>query len=69
MRPRRSSGASCRHLAQWEAGAGSIRWVERLTQMRKADKSATGGYSNRYIARARDVLPLIGQPLASLVFR
>lgn len=29
-------------LAQWEAGAGGIRWIERLTQMRQADKFATG---------------------------
>lgn len=47
-------------LAQWEAGAEGIRWIERLTQEGKADKLAGGGYPNRYTARAADVLPLLG---------
>ncbi|MFF7059272.1 hypothetical protein ACFY89_21540 [Achromobacter spanius] len=46
-------------LAQWEAGAGGIGWIEHLTQVSKAAKFAGGGYPNRYAARARDVLPLI----------
>ncbi|WP_313623910.1 hypothetical protein [Achromobacter sp.] len=46
-------------LAQWETGAGGIDWIEHLTQVRKAAKYASGGYPNRYAARARDVLPLI----------
>jgi len=47
-------------LAQWEAGAEGIRWIERLTQEGKADKLAGGGYPNRYTAKAADVLPLLG---------
>lgn len=47
-------------LAQWEAGAEGIRWVERLTEAGRATKLAGGGYPNRYTARAADVLPLFG---------
>lgn len=46
-------------LAQWEAGADGIRWIERLTQEGRADKLAGGGYPNRYTAKASDVLPLL----------
>lgn len=46
-------------LAQWEAGAEGIRWIERMTREGKAAKLSGGGYPNRYTAQARDVLPLI----------
>jgi hypothetical protein len=46
-------------LAQWDAGAGGIRWLERLTAEGRATKLSGGGYPNRYTARAGDVLPLI----------
>lgn len=51
-------------LAQWEAGAEGIRWVERLAAEGKADKLKAGGYPNRYTARAADVLPLLAMPPA-----
>ena len=46
-------------LAQWEAGADGIRWVEQLAEQGKAAKLSGSGYPNRYTAQARDVLPLI----------
>ena len=46
-------------LAQWEAGAEGIRWIERLTAEGKATKLSGFGYPNRYTAKAADVLPLI----------
>lgn len=46
-------------LAQWEAGADGIRWIERLTREGKAEKLTGGGYPNRYTAQAADVLPLL----------
>lgn len=47
-------------LAQWEAGAEGIRWVEQLAEQGKAAKLSGSGYPNRYTAQARDVLPLLG---------
>lgn len=46
-------------LAQWEAGADGIRWVEQLAEQGKAEKLTGNGYPNRYTAKAADVLPLI----------
>lgn len=46
-------------LAQWEAGAEGIRWIERLSIEGKATKLSGSGYPNRYTAKAADVLPLI----------
>lgn len=46
-------------LAQWEAGAEGIRWIERLAKEGKATKLSESGYPNRYTARAGDVFPLI----------
>lgn len=48
-------------LAQWEAGAEGIRWIERLVEAGRATKLAGNGYPNRYTARAADVLPLFGE--------
>lgn len=47
-------------LAQWEAGAEGIRWVELLVEQGKAEKLSGGGYPNRYTALASDVLPALG---------
>lgn len=44
-------------LAQWEAGADGIRWIEALVDEDLAEKLAGGGYPNRYVVLARDVLP------------
>lgn len=46
-------------LAQWEAGAEGIRWIEHLSIEGKATKLSGSGYPNRYTAKAADVLPLI----------
>ena len=48
-------------LAQWEAGAEGIRWIERLVEAGRASKLAGNGYPNRYTARAANVLPLFGE--------
>ncbi|HEY1057988.1 MAG TPA: hypothetical protein VGE55_04580 [Limnobacter sp.] len=46
-------------LAQWEAGADGICWIERLAEQGKAAKLSGNGYPNRYTAKACDVLPLL----------
>lgn len=46
-------------LAQWEAGLGGLRWIERLVESGRAQRLSAGGYPNRYIARAADLLPLL----------
>ena len=46
-------------LAQWEAGADGIRWIEHLVETGMAAKLSGDGYPNRYTARAGDVLPLV----------
>lgn len=46
-------------LAQWEIGAGGIRWLADLVTSDKALQLAAGAYPNRYTAKAADVLPLI----------
>lgn len=47
-------------LAQWEAGAEGIRWIEQLAELGKAAKLSGSGYPNRYTAQACDVLPFLG---------
>ncbi|PTT88498.1 hypothetical protein DBR42_09675 [Pelomonas sp. HMWF004] len=46
-------------LAQWEAGADGIRWIEDLVAGGMAEKLASGGYPNRYTALASAVLPVL----------
>lgn len=57
----RADAEACRAaiLAQWEAGADGLRWIEKLVKQGKAAKVSGSGYPNRYISRAGDVLPLI----------
>lgn len=57
----RADAKACRAaiLAQWEAGAEGLRWIEKLVKQGKAAKVSGSGYPNRYISRAGDVLPLI----------
>ncbi|NHZ93650.1 hypothetical protein F2P45_32320 [Massilia sp. CCM 8733] len=47
-------------LAGWDTGACGTGWVNRLVKAGKASEHLRGGYPNRYVALARDVLPLIG---------
>jgi hypothetical protein len=46
-------------LAQWEAGADGIRWIEDLVAGGLAEKLASGGYPNRYTAPASAVLRVL----------
>ena len=46
-------------LANWETGVGGNSWVQRLVDEGKAVQLLSGGYPNRYTAKANDVLPLI----------
>jgi len=46
-------------IANWEAGTGGLDWLEKLVQKGKATKLSHNGYPCRYVATARDVLPLI----------
>lgn len=54
-----SANGKAAKLANWEASAGGIEWIEKLIVEGKATKLCGGGYPNRYAAVARDVLPLI----------
>lgn len=44
-------------LAQWEAGAEGLRWIDALVERGLATKLSSGGYPNRYTARAAEVIP------------
>ena len=46
-------------LAEWEAGVGGIRWLEKLVEEGKATKLRGDGYPNRYTSTADIVLPLL----------
>jgi hypothetical protein len=50
-------------LANWETSLDGIDWIEKLTEEGKATRLLSGGYPNRYIATAGDVLPLIASGL------
>lgn len=52
---------SCRPfvLATWETGLGGIEWLEQLANDRQARRLLAEGYPCRYVAAARDVLPLL----------
>ena len=54
-----SVGGNASNLANWETSVGGVNWLEKLTKEGKATKLSSGGYPNRYVAIARDVLPLI----------
>ncbi len=45
-------------LGNWETSLSGIDWVTKLTKEGKAVQLLSGGYPNRYTARAGDVLPL-----------
>lgn len=46
-------------IASWEAGVGALDWLDRLAGEGKATKLSASGYPCRYVALAKDVLPLI----------
>ncbi len=46
-------------LANWETSVGGIDWVTKLTKEGKATQLSSGGYPNRYIAKAAEVLPIL----------
>ena len=46
-------------LANWETSVGGNGWVQRLVDEGKAVQLLSGGYPNRYTAKASDVLPII----------
>jgi hypothetical protein len=48
-------------LANWETSLGGIDWVTKLTKEGKATQLSSGGYPNRYTAKAGDVLPLLAK--------
>ncbi len=48
-------------LANWETSVGGIDWVTRLTKEGKATQLSSGGYPNRYTAKAGDVLPMLAK--------
>ena len=51
-------------LAQWEAGAEGIRWIERLTREGKATKFSGGGYPTKTHAARVKVSPWCQQRLS-----
>lgn len=50
-------------LANWEASVNGSRWVYQLVKQGKATQLSSGGYPNRFTAKACDVLPLIAHGL------
>jgi hypothetical protein len=46
-------------LANWEASVNGSRWVHQLVEQGKATQLSSGGYPNRFTAKACDVLPLL----------
>ncbi|MFB9995382.1 hypothetical protein ACFFLM_25915 [Deinococcus oregonensis] len=49
-------------LAYWEAGVSGIRWLEQLMAEGKATQVRSGGYPNRYVMQAGELLPLLADP-------
>ena len=50
-------------LANWEASVNGSRWVHQLVEQGKATQLSSGGYPNRFTAKACDVLPLFANGL------
>src|ERR1039458_6289126 len=46
-------------IARWEADVEGKRWLENLVEQGKALGYFHGGYSDRYTARAADILPIV----------
>lgn len=46
-------------LAYWEVGYFGLDWLTELVAAGKAKQVSHGGYPNRHVARAGDVLPLL----------
>ncbi|UOD33013.1 hypothetical protein INH39_16075 [Massilia violaceinigra] len=46
-------------LGYWDTGSFGTNWVKHLVETGKASEHLRGGYPDRYVALARDVLPLI----------
>ena len=46
-------------LAKWAVGLGGTEWLTELVAAHKAKQTMFAGYPNRFVAAARDVLPLI----------
>lgn len=51
-------------LATWESGLGGIEWLQQLVKAGQASQLLGEGYPCRFVAAARDVLPLLasGEP-------
>ena len=50
-------------LANWETSVNGSRWVHQLVEQGKAMQLSSGGYPNRFTAKACDVLPLFANGL------
>ncbi len=46
-------------IASWESSLSGLDWLDQMTKLGKATQLTKGGYPTRYIAFAKDVLPLI----------
>ena len=46
-------------IASWECSVNGTKWLCDMAAHGKATQLRTGGYPTRYVALARDVLPLI----------
>ena len=51
--------AAAIRLASWETGNEGLAWLERLAESGTASRMASGDDFTRYLATARDVLPLL----------
>lgn len=49
-------------LAQWQAAVAGIHWLHSLVTSGHAVARSNSGYPDRYLVRAIDALPLIGEP-------
>ncbi|MFZ6864762.1 hypothetical protein ACO0K7_19235 [Undibacterium sp. Ji67W] len=46
-------------LANWETSVGGLDWIKTLIAQGKVTELARGGYPNRYMAKAEDVLTIL----------
>lgn len=49
-------------LAYWETGVMGVRWLQPLLAEGKVQQIRSGGYPDRYVAQAGDVLPFLSNP-------
>lgn len=60
-RDRTTSAGKEKQLAAWEAGVGSIDWLDQLVETGKISVERHGGYPDYYYGRAGEILPPIAQ--------